>query len=188
LSWWNGPQPERILEAGRRLREKGKARHLMVSCHNRPMFERFIKDETFDGIMVRYSAAHTGAEREVFPHLSARRPGVVAFTATRWGTLVDPRAMPPGETPPRASDCYRFALSSPFVDVTLSGPKNEAELDEALVALEKGPLDEDEMARMRTIGAHVRDGAPRPAGNSLIELVDKIASFSFCSPKQLPQG
>jgi aryl-alcohol dehydrogenase-like predicted oxidoreductase len=188
LAWWNGRQPARILDAARRLREKGKVRHLMVSCHHRPTFERFIADPAYDAIMLRYSAAHPGAEREVFPHLEgiARRPGVLAFTATRWGTLVNPSVMPEGEKTPRASDCYRFALTSPFVDVSLAGPRDEAELDEALVALDKGPLDADEAAWMRRIGAHVRDGAPKPTGNSILDIVDKIATFSFCSPKQLP--
>lgn len=42
--------------------------------------------------MIRYNAAHPGAEREIFPHLG---------------------------------DCYRFCLSSPYVDVVLTGPPYE---------------------------------------------------------------
>ena len=34
--------------------------------------------------MIRYNAAHPGAERDIFPHLEARRPAVVAYTATSW--------------------------------------------------------------------------------------------------------
>jgi hypothetical protein len=106
--------------------------------------------------MVRYNAAHRGAEGEVFPHLGGDRPGVVAYTATRWGALVDRSVVPAGEPLPRASDCYRFALSRPEVDVVLSGPRDGAELDEAMAALDRGPLTDDEMAWMRRVGDGVR--------------------------------
>jgi len=53
-------------------------------------------------------------------------------------------------------DAYRFALSSPDVDVCISGPSNDAELDEALSALDEGPLSADEDARFRAIGRYVR--------------------------------
>jgi aryl-alcohol dehydrogenase-like predicted oxidoreductase len=38
----------------------------------------------------------------------------------------------------------------------MSGPKNAAELEEALAALDEGPLSAEEMARVRRIGEHVR--------------------------------
>jgi predicted aldo/keto reductase-like oxidoreductase len=162
----------------------------MVSCHHRPTFERFIADASFDALMLRYSAAHPGAEREVFPLLggSSRRQGTVAFTATRWGTLLDPARTPQGEATPRASDCYRFALSNPNVDVCLSGPKDATELDEALAAVERGAMEEDELAWMRRVGAVVRAETSKPGGQSLMGLIDRIATFSPCGPKQLARG
>ncbi len=39
-----------------------------------------------------------------------------------------------------AGDCYRFCLSSPHVDVGLTGPASAAQLDENLAAIERGPL------------------------------------------------
>jgi aryl-alcohol dehydrogenase-like predicted oxidoreductase len=128
-----------------------------------------IRDPAFDAIMVRYNAAHPGAEREVFPHLDAggARPGVVAFTATRWGTLLDPRLTPAGDATPRASDCYRFSLSHPDVDLTLAGPKDRAQLDEALAALERGPMSAEEMAWMKRVGVAVRDATMKPAPRRL---------------------
>lgn len=188
LSWWNGPIPQRIIDAGLALREKGKVKHLMVSCHHRPTFERFIDEPGIDALMLRYNAAHPGAEREVFPHLARRRPGVLAFTATRWGTLLDPRFTPEGEDTPRASDCYRFVLSNPNVDVTLAGPKNGAELDEALLAIERGPMTEAELAWMRRVGVVVRDATSTNRRFSIVDLADRIASFSLCAPKQLATG
>lgn len=110
LGWWNKVPPARILDAAVRLKEAGKARAIMVSCHDRPTFVALNARPELDALMVRYNAAHPGAETEVFPHLGDRRAGVVAYTATRWGHLPDPRLTPPGEKTPRASDCYRFCL------------------------------------------------------------------------------
>jgi aryl-alcohol dehydrogenase-like predicted oxidoreductase len=188
LAWWNGPPPQRIVDAALRLRDKGKIRNLMVSCHHRPTFERFIADPSFDALMLRYNAAHPGAEREVFPHLAKRRPGTLAFTATRWGTLLDPALTPEGEATPRGSDCYRFALSNPNVDVCLAGPKDGAELDEALAAVTRGRMTDDELAWMRRVGAHVRDVTGQKKSRSIIDLFDRLASFSLCAPKELASG
>ncbi len=160
LGWWDSPPPPRIVGRARALGEKGRARHLMVSCHRRATFQRYIEDPTWAAIMVRYNAAHPGAELDVFPHLSVRRPGVVSYTATRWGALLDEKLMPEGEKRPRAADCYRFVLSNPNVDVALCGPKNGAELDEAMAALDLGPMNADELAWMKRVGAHVKANAP----------------------------
>ena len=54
-----------------------------------------------------------------------------------------------------AGDCYRFCLSSPHVDVTLTGPASTAQLDENLAALERGPLAPEEDRWMREFGAAV---------------------------------
>jgi aryl-alcohol dehydrogenase-like predicted oxidoreductase len=188
LAWWNGPPPPRIIEAAVRLRDRGKVGRLMVSCHHRPNFEVLAQEPSFDALMVRYNAAHPGAEREVFPHLARRRPGVVAFTATRWGTLLDRRHVPEGEPLPRASDCYRFALSNPEVSVCLAGPKDGAELDEALEAVARGPMSPDELAWMRRVGAHVRASTKKPSRISVLDLFDRMATLSPCGSKQLTSG
>jgi aryl-alcohol dehydrogenase-like predicted oxidoreductase len=162
LGWWNDVPPRRIVDAALALKEKGKVKHIMVSCHHRPTFEKYIADPTWAAFMVRYNAAHSGAEKEVFPHLTKRRPGVIAYTATRWGQLLDPRRTPPGEQTPRASDCYRFCLTNPNVDVVLAGPADSAQLDEAMATLDRGPMSPDELAWMKRIGVAVR-GSPAKA-------------------------
>ena len=156
LGWWNGTPPERLRDAALKLKEAGKVKAIGISCHHRPTFEQFIADPTYDLIMLRYNAAHVGAESEVFPHLEKRRPTVLAFTATRWGSLMNPKHVPAGEQVPTASDCYRFALSNSNVDACLAGPKNEAELQGALDAVERGPMSPDELAWMRRVGVAVR--------------------------------
>jgi aryl-alcohol dehydrogenase-like predicted oxidoreductase len=161
LGMWNRPPRRSLVDAALRLREQGKVRHLMLSTHNRPSlrghFEEFERGESaFDAFMLRYNAVHRGAERDVFPFLPAeRRPGIITYTTTRWGHLLDPKKMPPGESPPPARDCYRFALSHPDADVVLCGPANREQMLEALAALDAGPLEPEETKRLQAIGDHI---------------------------------
>ena len=156
LGWHNKMPSAGIVERVTRLREKGMFRHLAVSSHKRPAFVGFAADPRFSILHVRYNAAHTGAERDVFPHLSRDgRPGIVAYTATRWGSLLSARRMPPGEKPLRGRDAYRFVLSNPDFSICMTGPKNGEQLREALTALDEGPLSAEEMARVRRIGEFV---------------------------------
>lgn len=184
LAWWNDVPSRRILDAAIALREAGKVRHIMVSCHHRPSFEQCLGDPTYGTFMVRYNAAHPGAEREVFAHLyddESARPGVLAFTATRWGSLLDPAAMPAGERTPSASDCYRFALSHPKVDVVLAGPKNSAELSEALRATSRGPMTNEELAWMKRVGKAIHETDSRGRAMGLLDTL-----VSGCRPKLPP--
>ena len=156
LGWYNSMPAPRILEAARKIKERGLVKYLAMSGHNRPAFPAVAEHDIFDIFHIRYNAAHRGAETEVFPKLPKQnRPGVVTYTATRWGKLLDPRNMPAGEKTPRGSDCYRFVLSNPDVDVCMTGPKNTDQMREALLALERGPMSEEELAWMRRVGDHV---------------------------------
>ena len=137
-----------------RLKEEGKVRAVGVSIHDRPRAGRLAEDSILDLLMIRYNAAHPGAERDVFPHLGRRRPCLVAYTATAHRRLLrrpggwDGRVM-------TAGDCYRWVLGSPDVDVVLTGPRNAAELRENLAAVEKGALGDEDAAWMRAFGRAV---------------------------------
>jgi aryl-alcohol dehydrogenase-like predicted oxidoreductase len=156
LGWHGKPPSARIMEKALTMREKGMFRFLAVSGHKRKLFPILARDERFDIFHLRYNAVHRGAEEEVFAKIYPQnRPGLVSFTATRWGDLLNPRKMPPGEKPPRAADCYRFVMTHPMVDVCLAGPKNLEEMREALTALQLGPLSEEEMARMKHVGSYI---------------------------------
>ncbi len=158
LGWINKEPVGRWLETAVRLKEEGKVRYLCVSGHKRHILgEMAARPELpFDVYMVRYNAAHTGAEQEVFPLLPEQNPpGIMTYTATRWGQLLSPNRMPPGEEPLTAADCYRFALSNPHVDLCMMGPRSAEELEGGLEALRLGPLSDEEMGRVRWIGAHV---------------------------------
>ena len=156
LGWYNRKPPRRIIDKALDMKARGLYRFLAISGHNRPLFPQLAKEGIFDIFHIRYNAAHRGAEEDVFPHLPKDdRPGIVTYTATRWGNLLNPKKMPPGESPPKASDCYRFVITNANVDVCMTGPRNEDEMKEALRALDLGPLGTDTLERMRKIGAHV---------------------------------
>lgn len=134
-----------------RLRDEGKVRAFGASIHDRPRAGRLAADSILDLLMIRYNAAHPGAEQEIFPHLAVRRPAVIAYTTTAWRRLLRaPRGW--NGRVPTAGDCYRFCLSSPHVDVVLAGPRNAAELREDLAALDSGPLSPEEMVFLREFG------------------------------------
>jgi aryl-alcohol dehydrogenase-like predicted oxidoreductase len=143
-----------LIEEMVKLREEGKVRALGVSIHDRVRAGALARESPLDLLMIRYNAAHPGAERDIFPHLAARHPAVVAYTATAWRRLLRP---PRGwqDRVPTAGDCYRFCLTSDAVDIVLMGPSGVAQLDENLAAVARGPLDADEMRWMRGFGAAV---------------------------------
>ena len=153
LGWHNRKPSPRLIDRALLMQRKGMVRFVGMSGHNRGLFPRMASLEVFDLFHVRYNAAHRGAETEVFSHLHGQ--GVVSYTATRWGHLLQTRRMPPGEHPPSSRDCYRFALSHPAVDVCLCGPRNTAQMAAALETLESGPLDDVELARLQAIGDYV---------------------------------
>ncbi|MEI7894730.1 MAG: hypothetical protein WCI05_16660 [Myxococcales bacterium] len=182
LGWWNRPPNNAILDAAAEEVRKGRVRAVMISCHHRPTFVELSKDPRVQLLMLRYNAAHPGAERDVFPHLPSSGSGgsgVVSYTATSWGQLMDPKFTPPGERTPRGSDCYRFVLSSPHVDATFMGPRSRAELDEAMRALDLGALGADEVAWMKRVGERVHAGTKgRNMGIRVIDsLVDLVSGF-----------
>ncbi len=146
------------------VREEGLIRAAGTSIHDRVRAGKLAEDSVLDSLMIRYNAAHPGAEQDIFPHLHHRNPLLISYTATSWRQLLKPLGleMPPwpgdGSTPPplTAPHCYRFVLSSPHVHVALTGPKDRAQLDENLASLDQGPLSDEEMAWIREYGQKVR--------------------------------
>ena len=156
LGWHNKPPSRRIIDKALSMKAKGLYRFMAVSGHNRPLFPVLAEQDLFDIFHVRYNAAHRGAEKEIFDKLQDHQsPAIVSYTATRWGQLLNPKKVPTGENPLSASDCYRFVLSNPAVNVCLCGPKNTSQMKEALKSLELGPLDENSMKRVHAIGNYV---------------------------------
>ena len=149
------------IDALESLRKSGRVRAIGISIHDRKRAGRLASDSSLDLLMIRYNAAHTGAEQDIFPHLGERKPAIVAYTATRWGGLLK---RPKGWTGPvmTASDCYRFCLSDPHVDLVLTGPKNSRQLQENINRLrENGPLSEDDQRWIRDFGQMVHRNSSR---------------------------
>jgi aryl-alcohol dehydrogenase-like predicted oxidoreductase len=159
LGWHNDAPARRIIDAADELVSRGLVRHVALSSHNRRLFSTLLDDRRYGIWHLRYNAVHRGAEREVFPTIAARapeaRPGVVAYTPTRWGHLCDPKRTPSGEPTPTGTDCLRFVLSSGHVDTVISGPSSDEHVRQAMLALERGPMSDDELAWMRRIGDHI---------------------------------
>ena len=155
LGYHNKQPWKSVLARAVELKDRGITRFIGVSSHNRKLFPELAREGVIDIFHVRYNAAHRGAETEVFPALPAAAPGLVTFTATRWGKLLKQNKMPPGASAPSAADCYRFALSHPKVDVCMAGTRDLEQMRHALTALDRGPMSADELARMRKIGDHI---------------------------------
>ena len=143
----------RVRDELQAVRESGLVRAVSISTHDRKLAVELATEGVLDAMMIRYNAAHRGAETEIFPHLPESNPAVVSFTATRWSYLVRrPRGYPRGGRIPTAGMCYRFVLSNPAVHVCLMAPSNVRQFQSNLGEIRRGPLAEDEMGFMRGFG------------------------------------
>jgi predicted aldo/keto reductase-like oxidoreductase len=129
--WQEIVAPGGALEYCRAAQRDGRVRRLGVTTHQRPLAAEMARSGKLDLLMIRYNAAHRGAEAEVFPAAEAAGLPVIAYTALRWGGLLRPTPDdPPGFTPPPAPAWYRFALQNPCVTVALAAPHDRREMDE----------------------------------------------------------
>jgi len=153
------PPSRKLVDRVHRLKESGLVRFVGMSSHRRLLFGKIARGEVeapVDFFQIRYNAVHTGAEQEIFPHLpEENQHGIVIFTTTCWGKLLKPKLLPVGERPLDPADCCRFVLSHPDVNVCMTGPSTATQMEDNLKALDAGPLDEEEMARVRRIGRHI---------------------------------
>jgi aryl-alcohol dehydrogenase-like predicted oxidoreductase len=115
-------------QVGDELYRRGYARYLAVSTHDRALARSLAADPNVDVLMIRYNRDHPGAEDDIFPHLDAERPGIVAFNVAH--------ASEPARDAAALTERYRYALRRSEIDLVLAGPSNRAEIDAALDALE----------------------------------------------------
>lgn len=143
------------------LKESGMVNAIGISIHDRKRAGKLVEDSPLDMFMIRYNAAHTGAEKDIFPYLSKRKPAIVTYTATRWRALL--KSTKGWEGPVMsAADCYRFCLSNPNVDLTLTGPKTRQQLEENIMMVkEQGPLSDEERQWMGKFGQAVHKASSR---------------------------
>jgi aryl-alcohol dehydrogenase-like predicted oxidoreductase len=159
--WEEITAPDGALRYLQDVKRVGAVRRIGITSHQRTLAAEMAKSGLLDTIMIRYNAAHRGAERDVFPVTQPLGLPVIAYTALRWGALPRPTPDdPPGFSVPRASDWYRFVLQNPAVAVTLAAPQSRAEMDEDLRALDAaGPLANEEYTALAAHGERVRKHA-----------------------------
>jgi predicted aldo/keto reductase-like oxidoreductase len=150
--------PGGALEYCRAARADGTIRRIGLTSHQRPLAAQMAASGFVDALMIRYNAAHRGAERDIFPTTDRLKMPIVAYTALRWGALVRSTPDdPPGFRVPPAPTWYRFVLQSDSVTVVLAAPHDRPELREDLEVLAAGgPLAAAEYERLAAHGARVR--------------------------------
>ena len=156
--WEEISAPGGALEYCEAARREGRVRLLGLTSHQRRLAAEAARSGRLDMLMVRYNAAHRGAETEVFPVTTSLGLPVVVYTCLRWGALLRGTPDdPPDFAPPPAPLWYRFALQHPAVTVALTAPDGRGELDEDLTVLEAtGPLPEEDYERLAAHGRRVR--------------------------------
>ena len=140
------------------IRESGLVRGVSISTHDRGFAAELAANGKLDSIMVRYNAAHRGAESEIFPRFVdlPAQPAVIGYTATRWTQLFRrPNKYPGDGRLPTPGMCYRFVMSNPAVNVCIMAPSNEQQLTRNLAEIRQGPLAEEDMSFMRSFGDFV---------------------------------
>lgn len=166
-----------IVDSLVKLKEEGKIKAIGTSIHDRKRAGKLALDSEMDLLMIRYNAKHTGAEEDIFPHLNARNPAVVSYTALAWQQLITPVKgieMPPwpggnespgnqtgdeksvGMPPLTPEICYRFVLSNPHVHLVLTGPKNREQLMGNFRAMGQGALTSQELDWVRQYGKIIK--------------------------------
>lgn len=123
----------------RQWQTQGYIRYVGASTHNREVALRLIEQHQCDVLMLRYNMAHRKSEERVLPAAQAAGIPVVAFTCTRWGTLL--KGHPQWtKAIPTAADCYRYVLHHPAVRVALTAPQTRNQLLENIKAIQNPAL------------------------------------------------
>ena len=113
---------------------EGLIRYVGATTHNRPMAIELVESGRLDVLMHRYNMAHRGAEEQVLPAALNAGVPVVAFTCTRWGSLLTGHQDWDGPVP-SAANCYQYVLHHPAVHIALTAPTTPAQLEENLIVL-----------------------------------------------------
>jgi aryl-alcohol dehydrogenase-like predicted oxidoreductase len=143
--------PGGVLDELQRWKTEGSIRFVGATAHDRKLAKKLAKDSRVDVLMHRFNMAHRKAAAEVFPTALKTQTPVIAFTATRWRTLLEPHPKWVGQ-PPTAADCYRYCLAQPAVQVVLTAPKSVAELAENLRVMKLPPMTEKDRGQWERFG------------------------------------
>jgi predicted aldo/keto reductase-like oxidoreductase len=141
----------------------GRIRYAGASVHDRGLAVKLVQDGRVDVLMHRYNLAHRKAEQTVFPEAIRAGVPVIAFTATRWATLLRGHEAWSGAAP-SAPDCYRFCATHPAVHSVLCAPLDTKELEEDVAVARNGRMGSRERRKLEAYGDLVHG-----AGNDTFE-------------------
>ena len=145
------------------------ARAIGATFHDRRSSPVAINRGLVDIAFIRYNAAHSGADSDVFPALNpGRTTPLFGFTST-YGHITkasDYDALGVGEDKwrPEVVDHYRYALSAPL-DGLLCSPRTPSQLESLIKGLERGPLNNSQLEYMRTLGDLFEGRVERDVGH-----------------------
>jgi len=144
LFWVRSPErlsPE-VMETLADMKREGTIARMGFSTHHREIAKEAIGRGGWDLVMTRHSAAHPGAESELFPAAVERGVGIVTFSALSYGRLLRPApgSPLPSIAPFTAADCYRYSMKQPGVVSCVAAPRSAKELKLDLEALQSPAL------------------------------------------------
>lgn len=181
-NWWTDPEAVYgpVIEAMDELKQRGLVRFTGLAGTTVTEMAHLIRSDRFDVVLTAFncSALFREAGIEVLPAATARRMGVVLGSVLQQGALgrrydSEIRRRPAWLSKPRQEQflafyrfldelrmplvelCLRFALSLSGVGTVLIGPKTADQVEESVMAAEKGPLPSDVLARLDEIAAMV---------------------------------
>jgi|GEM_PF-167059 len=156
--WHDIIDPRGALEVLDQARAQGAIRLIGLTTHQRRLGARWVESGKLDLLMIRYNAAHRGAEADVFSVTGRLHVPVITFTAQRWNALRQKTPDdPPGFTPPEAREWYRFDLAHPAIAAVLMAPDNRRELERDLTLLDDWrPPNKEEFETLIAHGQRVR--------------------------------
>ena len=143
--------PAGVLDTLRRWRDDGRIRYVGASTHDGEVGRALVADGRVDVLMLRYNMAHRRVGNVVFPSAVRLGVSVVAFAATRRGTLLAGHPEWTGPVP-CAAECYRYCLREPAVRVVLTAPTSTGEPRDNLVALDEANVSTESVARWNAYG------------------------------------
>lgn len=140
-----------VLDELQQWKADGWIRYVGATTHDRKLAKQLAQDRRVDVLMHRFNMAHRKAAREVFPTAIKNKTPLIAFTATRWGTLLEAHTAWPSQ-PPTAADCYRYCLAHPAVHIVLTAPRTSQELEHNLTVLKSPRMRARERAQWERFG------------------------------------
>jgi HEAT repeat protein/diketogulonate reductase-like aldo/keto reductase len=164
-------------EALERLRSRGLLRTFGFSTHLRDVAKKALVENEWPVLMTRHSLAHPGAESTLLPLARERSVGVLTFTATCYGRLLDASSV--GIQPPSAAECYRYSLDQPGVCGTVSAPRNPRELAHNLGVLSAPALTAERTEELRRHGRATHERSV--ALNTMVRQVPSLGHARFNS-------